>query len=96
MNREVGNPEPYPEEDSSDLTDSEIERAMETTGVIGVTEIIRAFCEACPDCGKPMGVESHALRRRKPNLFWRTRLKCVEGHDEQVTCQVNWMQESNE
>lgn len=88
--------EPYPEEDSEDLTDQEIETALDVTGVVAWVMVLQAFCSSCPECGGRMGVVTHALRRRKPNLFWRTTLKCGAGHDEQVTCRANWIQESAE
>lgn len=94
MNQPGGNPDPIPEEDSEDLTDSEISRAIQTKGVQTIIEVLGAFCGSCPKCGLGMSVGGHALRRRRPNLFWRTMLSCSAGHDEQVTFQVNWMKES--
>lgn len=90
----VGNPDPIPEEDSEDLSNDEIAHAIPTQTVQTVIEVVSAFCEGCPKCPDSnvrMSVTEHALRRRRPNLFWRVTFKCRNGHDEQVTFKVNWM-----
>lgn len=94
MMRSAGNPDPIPEEDSEDLTDDEIAGAVPTRSVQTVIEVVSAFCEGCPECADSavrMSVTEHALRRRRPNLFWRVTFKCGNGHDERVTFRVNWM-----
>lgn len=88
------NPMPYPDEDSEDLTDSEVIQAFQTQGLETVIEVLRAFCDRCPECDKHMSVQEHALRRRKPDLFWRAKLKCLECENlETLTFRVNWMKE---
>ena len=71
----------YPEDDSPDLSDEEIEGAAETKDAQDLQEkmvaLIHLSCGSCS--GSVQGTKS-ALRRRKPHLFSRTEFKCENGH----------------
>lgn len=79
-----------PEEDSDDLTDDEIASALPTTGSDDTIQRMRGLL-GCPLCGARRVVREHALRRRRPNLFWRTTFLCDGGHKERVFFRVNWL-----
>ncbi len=84
-----------PEEDSPDLQDEEIAGAVVTVRHFDFADKCLALVHlSCPTCGKKRTSMSHAIRRRKPNLFARMTLQCEEAHPLSLsvhTFQVNWM-----
>ena len=78
-----------PEEDSEDLTNVEILEAQPTTKVDDVIGFLQAY--RCPVCAARTLVARHELRRRIPNLYWRVKLRCGNGHAPQVTFQTDWI-----
>jgi hypothetical protein len=80
---------PIPEEDSSDLTDEEIERAIPTDNTQGISQRIVADLQESPG----MQLESHELRRRKPHLYWRVKLQTAAGEQHSLIFLADWLQQ---
>jgi hypothetical protein len=77
-----------PEDDSPDLTDEEIARALPTGGPDDlVPHLTGQKCE----CGQPMTVVKHEKRFRSPHLYWKAHLTCLEGHASHKVFQVTWL-----
>lgn len=80
------------EEDSSDLTDSEIEAAFVTMSggemVAVLTE--RRVCRA-EGCGLTTQPTSYMLRRRSPHLYTRLHLECDAGHATNLVIRTDWV-----
>lgn len=86
---------PYPNEDSTDLSDHEREGATPSRDLAEFTALLQEFLRVgvCPTCqATSLALSSHALRRRKPDLFWRTTLTCQAGHDIVRTFSTPWLQ----
>jgi len=80
------NPVEIPEEDSEDLLDSEVERAVVTTSV---TDIAQKMSQYIKDHRGQLS--SHEFRRRKPHLYWRSRVHLPDGTEETLVYQIDWM-----
>jgi hypothetical protein len=78
-----------PEEDSEDLTDEQVAQAVETKGQADLT--VRLVHLSCSTCGALHEAVDHALRRRAPHLYSRTKAKCPAGHDEVFVYCVDWL-----
>ena len=74
-----------PDEDSPDLTDEEIGRAISTVNVDDLTQRITG------DLGPGSQLGAHELRRRKPHLYWRARLRTPEG-ERTLIFLTDWLQ----
>lgn len=81
----------YPEEDSDDLGDSEVLSAVETTDQAHLSRVVNTFLLSPCSCGTLMKPVTHALRRRKPDLFSRWTLQCEQGHDASRLFKINWL-----
>lgn len=79
----------YPEDDSEDLTDAEIERAVITEGIPQLVEHLTTI--QCASCQHRMDAVRYELRRRKPHLYWRVGVECDEGHSQAVLFQTDWL-----
>lgn len=82
----------YPEEDSEDLTDEEIAKAIPTVGTGDIVNVLQDL--KCEVCNEPFVGHSHELRRRKPNLYWRVVSRCPQDHMDHRLFQVDWLQGS--
>ena len=83
----------YPDDDSEDLTDAEIERATPTRSVLDLGEKTAGLLHLlCHSCGTPLTLTNNAVRRRKPDLFSRATLTCQNDHETSYTFKVNWLE----
>lgn len=85
-----------PLEDSEDLTDSEVEKAVETEDE---ADLAKKIChELNPGTASVnkldarFAIKRHELRRRKPHLYWRAILGCPGEPDRVRTYKVDWLQ----
>lgn len=76
-------PNTPPVEDSSDLTDEDIAISIATNGMDGIIrDVRRILLLSCPQCvGGRFAVQSQAIRRRKPNVYWRIHFKCNQCNE---------------
>lgn len=78
-------------DDSEDLTDQEVERAI---ALPNVDRVIAHLRDLCCECSKSVQPVKHELRRRTPSLYWRMQLKCGLGHEMKVVFRIDWLHES--
>ena len=81
-----------PKEDSSDLTDAEIEMAVQTTNL---EDFVRSIEEEIRPSVRPnvvAAIKSHDLRRRGEDLYCRTRILFDGEPDKVLIFRVNWME----
>lgn len=83
------NPTPPPEEDSADLIEEEILGALPSSQIGDILAVIRAF--RCPSCGGGTRLAKHAIRRRKPHLYWRVTFVCSASHESRQTFCADWI-----
>jgi hypothetical protein len=76
-----------PLEDSEDLTDAEIERAVSTANAGDLSKAIVGELKR----DVRFALRHHELRRRGSNLFWRTRLVTDKEPDRVLVYKVNWL-----
>ncbi len=77
-----------PQEDSPDLSDEEIERAIETAGHKDLAQHLVEELRR----REGLAVKSHELRRRGLNLFWRTHLVVTPAEPDRVLVfRVDWL-----
>lgn len=76
-----------PEDDSEDLLDEEVERAIVTTDTSDLSKKIVAYLQE--HSGEQLN--SHELRRRKPHLYWRSRIIPSTGDPHTIVFQVDWL-----
>lgn len=77
-----------PTEDSPDLTDDEIEQAVDTKGMEDLARLIAQEHRHDPD----FIVAGHELRRRGEDLFWRVRYSGPDPEPDKVLVfKVNWI-----
>jgi transposase len=79
-----------PEENSTDLTDEQVIKAILTTNEDGVVSKLSEE-HNCPECGTRMHVEKHSLRRRTPHLYWIAWMACEAGHPVSITFRADWV-----
>lgn len=77
-----------PKEDSEDLTDSEIERAVFTRSLQELTQRLTEEIQQNRD----FSLKRHELRRRGGHLFWRTTLVANREPDKVLVFSVDWLQ----
>jgi hypothetical protein len=75
-----------PEEDSEDLTDEEIGQAIHTRSAGEVATKLKV--ELLPGSS----ISQHELRRRKPHLYWRIRLRLASGEEKMIVYLADWLQ----
>lgn len=77
------------DDDASDLTDREVTEAtpMASTGAL----IDQLKEKKCSECGGSVRITSHALRRRKPSIYWRVGITCPSNHVTTVTFKALWL-----
>ena len=82
-----------PKEDSEDLTDEEIARAVIVASASELAHAISEELRSDPESANTGGftVQSHELRRRGENLFWRTRLVSSQEPPKVLVYRVNWL-----
>lgn len=78
-----------PEDDSPDLADDEIERAIPTDNANDVSQKVVAEIRGSP--GTQLG--GHELRRRKPHLYWRVKLQMSTGEQRTLIFLADWLQQ---
>ena len=76
---------------SPDFTDEEVQSAIPTSTADDIAPHLTD--QTCTGCGKPLHVTGHEKRFRFPHFYWRSRLKCPEGHHDQRVFQVTWLYE---
>jgi hypothetical protein len=77
------------EANSPDLTDGEVASAIPTGSA---DDIARGLTDqVCAVCGKMLGVLKHEKRFRHPHLYWRSLMRCPDGHTDQRVFQVTWL-----
>lgn len=76
-----------PKEDSDDLTDDEIEAAVETRGPDDLAHLV---CEAIKESRK-FTVDAHELRRRGEHLYYRCHMVCAQEPDRVLIYRVDWL-----
>jgi len=81
----------YPEDDSPDLTDSEIEGAISTDNPKDFGDKLALIYLSCGSCKGPVTKTHSSLLRRKPSVFSRTETTCVNGHTERITYRIDWI-----
>lgn len=82
---------PAEDEDSPDLTDEEIEGAVETKDQ---NDFVRLLEETLRPLVRPNvggAILGHDLRRRKPHLYCRTRIAPHGEPDKVLVFQVDWL-----
>lgn len=80
------------DEDSADLTDAEIEGAVETTDS---NHFVQSLEEAIRPNIRPnvaAAVQSYELRKRKPHLYCRARVALDGEPDKVLLFRVDWLQ----
>lgn len=78
-----------PDEDSEDLTDEEVAQAIPTEGTHALSQRVVAFLQEHPG----MQLEKHELRRRKPHLYWRVRLRVPMDEERVLVFLADWLQQ---
>ena len=76
-------------EDSPDLTDDQVAAAVPAADPEDVrAHLAGARCE----CGSPLLVQKHLLRRRAPHHYWRVHLRCAsQEHEVTVVYRTDWL-----
>jgi hypothetical protein len=77
-----------PDEDSEDLLDEEIARAIPTTDATDLGKKLHDYLLEHP--GEQ--VSGYELRRRKPHLYWRAQVVHPEHPTESVIFTADWLQ----
>jgi hypothetical protein len=80
-----------PKEDSPDLTDEEIERALFTKDGHELARILTDQIKQNRD----FVLKGHDLRRRGERLYWRTTLVANKEPDKVLVFSVDWIQGDN-
>lgn len=76
-------------EDSTDLTDEQVQSAIPTSALEGLRDDLAA--QVCP-CGGSLVACRHAFRRRAPHVYWRAHLRCTRGgHEVVVVYRADWL-----
>lgn len=76
-----------PEEDSKDLTEDEVLRAVVTSDTQDISRLVVEELKAHPGTQ----LEGHDLRRQKPHLYWRVRLVDPDGTTRSLMFQADWL-----
>ena len=82
-----------PSEDSPDFTDEESSAAVPTDCVETLIAALRVL--TCEHCLQPVGIDSHAFRRRAPHVYSRVSLRCPAQHTMTRVFQVDWVHGSS-
>lgn len=82
---------PELEEDSPDLSDAEIEGAILAPKADSVVEFLKKTSCTEEGCSAAIIPVSHALKRRKPSMFWKVHLRCASGHNRTLVFRVPWL-----
>ena len=86
---------PPPNEDATDLSDEEVQRAVLTESEAELTRhLIEELTPGHASVGKSdarFSLKRQELRRRSPNLYWRAYLGCPGEPDKVLVYQVNWL-----
>lgn len=85
---------PLLDDDSEDLSNEEVERAVETSDE---KQLVRILTEELSPGHASIGkgdaryaVLGHQIRRRKPHLYLRTRLGCPGEPEKTLVFRVDW------
>ena len=79
-------------DDSTDLTDEEVAGATVTNNYGDLRKALIHF--SCPHCSDGQMIpRKHALRRRKPGIYWRITLGCESGHEVVKTFRADWVED---
>jgi hypothetical protein len=81
-----------PEDDSDDLTDEEVARAVNTADTHDLSTRIVVVLRESPGTQ----LEKHELRRRKPHLYWRARLRSPTGEERVMVFVADWLKQENQ
>lgn len=76
-----------PKEDSPDLTDDEVEAAVDTRDAEDLAKLTAKAVAQDTE----FTVTGHELRRRGDHLFWRTRLVAGGEPDKVLVFRVDWL-----
>jgi hypothetical protein len=79
------------EEDSPDLSDAEIESAILAPETATVVKFLKEATCTKEGCSAAVVPTSHALKRRKPSMFWKVHLRCERGHNRALVFRVPWL-----
>jgi hypothetical protein len=82
---------PELEEDSPDLSDTEIEGAILAPEAGSVVKFLKETVCVEEGCSAAITPTSHALKRRKPSMFWKVDLRCASGHNRALVFRVPWL-----
>ena len=74
---------------SKDLTDEEVASALATSCVEDIAKHLKEA--ACPQCKEAPASRKDERRFRYPHAYWRSVLKCANGHTFQRVFQVTWL-----
>jgi RNase P subunit RPR2 len=77
------------EEDSPDLSDSDIATALPCASALELASKIHTL--VCSTCQAKVAVTAHARRVRLPHTYWRVALVCRNGHHENRHFQADWV-----
>lgn len=80
-----------PHEDSPDLTDEEIERAIFTKNDCELARVLTDEIKRNRD----FALKGHELRRRGERLYWRTTFVANKEPDKVLVFSVDWLQGDN-
>jgi hypothetical protein len=78
-----------PEDDSEDLTDDEVAQAVPTVDTHDLSKQVVDVLRGHPGTQ----LERHELRRRKPHLYWRVRLKEPSGVELVLVFLADWLKQ---
>lgn len=84
------------EEDSADLTDEEVKRAVETTGSNQLAQLLlRALAGGSRSVGESgrYTVARHEIRRRQPHLYLRSFLVGADKTEVVLLHRVDWLED---
>lgn len=78
---------PPDEDDSLDLTNEDVQRAVLTTSAAEVASMIASKLKE----RSGWAIKGHELRRRKPSLYWINTLRAPTGETETLIFKVDWL-----
>lgn len=90
-----GTPTISTEEDSTDLSDHEVESAVPTSDFNQLAQLLsRALAPDTPTVGKSYAVARHEIRRRCPHLYLRSHLVCPGEPQRVLLHRVDWLEDA--
>lgn len=77
------------DEDSPDLTETEATTAHVTESADELAAYLMAV--RCGTCFEPVMTTAYAMRRRKPHIYSRITVACLDRHTTNLVIRTTWM-----